>query len=161
MPEEALFVHLSSLPKHVASKSRCYTKSPFRLAWSSLPPLYSLILLSNYFQDHELWESCRSRLLGCTTVACGAGRCGIYFGSFSRGWLCLRACTCTHILWFRPLCITCLSLKMPLTSHLTTLIAPWTSGDMPVCCWRLYSSVKANRTGSAEQHKPLVHMHIE
>lgn len=113
MPEEALFVHLSSLPKHVASKGRCYTKSPFRLAWSSLPPLCSLILLSNYFQDHELWESCRSRLLGSTTVACGAGRCGIYFGAFSRVWLCLRACTCTHILWFRPLCITCLTLKMP------------------------------------------------
>lgn len=56
-----------------------------------------------------------SHLWGWTTVASGGGWWGICLGAYSRDWLwlCLWLCTCICILWFRPLWITCLSLKTP------------------------------------------------
>lgn len=51
----------------VASPSRCYRNTPFRLACSSLPPPH--ILLSNYFQERDIWRFMKKTFV-CSSIWC-------------------------------------------------------------------------------------------
>ncbi len=158
-PKEALFVHLCrlSLSKaHSIQKHMLFEGSP-QVSLEQFATYLSPILLSNYFWDNEIRDLCTSHLWRWTAVASGGGWWRICLGVYSRGRLCLWVCKCIRVLWFRPQWNTCLSLETPSLSWLLTSPCSWLPGLLEIrlsATQHLYDSVKANRTGSAEQHKP-------